>query len=88
MYQQRLVRWRVFLVPALLTAVAYVDPGNFGTNLEAGSTHGYGLLWVVLRSGRYVSGDHRCPGHAASPTRTPPTQVARARRSSSQPPLQ
>ncbi|WP_226346688.1 Nramp family divalent metal transporter [Agilicoccus flavus] len=48
MYQQRPVRWRVFLVPALLTAVAYVDPGNFGTNLEAGSTHGYGLLWVVL----------------------------------------
>ncbi len=48
MYQRRPVRWRVFVVPALLTTVAYVDPGNFGSNIEAGITHGYGLLWVVV----------------------------------------
>lgn len=48
MYQQRPVRWRPLLVPALLTTVAYVDPGNFGSNIEAGSTHGYALLWVVV----------------------------------------
>lgn len=48
MYQQRPVQWRTLLVPALLTTVAYVDPGNFGSNIEAGSTHGYALLWVVV----------------------------------------
>ena len=48
MYQQRPVRWRTLLVPALLTTVAYVDPGNFGSNIEAGSTHGYALMWVVV----------------------------------------
>lgn len=48
MYQQRPVRWRTLLIPALLTTVAYVDPGNFGSNIEAGSTHGYALLWVVV----------------------------------------
>ncbi len=47
-YQQRPVRWRTLLVPALLTTVAYVDPGNFGSNIEAGSTHGYALMWVVV----------------------------------------
>ncbi|MDB5955237.1 Nramp family divalent metal transporter [Ramlibacter sp.] len=34
--------------PAVMASVAYMDPGNFATNLEAGSTHGYELLWVVL----------------------------------------
>ena len=48
MYQRRPVGWRPLLVPALLTTVAYVDPGNFGSNIEAGSTHGYALLWVVV----------------------------------------
>lgn len=36
------------LVPALLTAIAYVDPGNFGTNITAGARHGYALAWVVV----------------------------------------
>lgn len=48
MYQQRAVPWRVLLVPALLTTVAYVDPGNFGSNFESGSQYGYRLLWVVV----------------------------------------
>lgn len=39
-----------FLGPAFVAAVAYVDPGNFATNVAAGSTYGYMLLWVVLAS--------------------------------------
>jgi manganese transport protein len=34
--------------PAVVTSVAYVDPGNFATNIQAGATYGYTLLWVVL----------------------------------------
>ena len=36
------------LVPALLTTIAYVDPGNFGTNIVAGTDHGFALVWVVV----------------------------------------
>jgi manganese transport protein len=36
------------LGPAFVAAVAYVDPGNFATNMQAGAKYGYGLLWVVL----------------------------------------
>jgi manganese transport protein len=36
------------LGPAFVAAVAYVDPGNFATNVAAGSQFGYALLWVVL----------------------------------------
>ncbi len=34
--------------PAVVASVAYMDPGNFATNIQAGSKFGYGLLWVVL----------------------------------------
>ena len=34
--------------PAVIASVAYMDPGNFATNIQAGSAYGYGLLWVVL----------------------------------------
>ncbi|WP_460399277.1 Nramp family divalent metal transporter [Actinophytocola sediminis] len=34
--------------PAFVVAVAYVDPGNFATNMSAGATHGYLLLWVIM----------------------------------------
>lgn len=37
-----------FLGPAFIAAVAYVDPGNFATNIQAGSAYGYSLLWVIL----------------------------------------
>ena len=37
-----------FLGPAFIAAVAYIDPGNFATNIAAGSQFGYLLLWVVL----------------------------------------
>jgi len=37
-----------FLGPAFIAAVAYIDPGNFATNMAGGSQFGYTLLWVVL----------------------------------------
>ena len=37
-----------FLGPAFIAAVAYVDPGNFATNMAGGAQFGYMLLWVVL----------------------------------------
>ncbi len=37
-----------FLGPAFIAAVAYVDPGNFATNMAGGAQFGYLLLWVVL----------------------------------------
>jgi manganese transport protein len=39
-----------FLGPAFIAAVAYVDPGNYATNLQGGARFGYLLLWVVLLS--------------------------------------
>jgi manganese transport protein len=36
------------LGPAFVAAVAYIDPGNFATNITGGAKHGYLLLWVVL----------------------------------------
>ncbi|MBA2640860.1 MAG: Nramp family divalent metal transporter [Nocardioidaceae bacterium] len=38
------------LGPAFVTAVAYVDPGNFATNITAGATYGYLLVWVIVVS--------------------------------------
>jgi manganese transport protein len=37
-----------FVGPAVVASVAYMDPGNFATNIQAGAKYGYGLLWVVL----------------------------------------
>src|SRR5258708_18038050 len=37
-----------FAGPAIIASVGYMDPGNFVTNIQAGSTYGYELLWVVL----------------------------------------
>lgn len=39
-----------FLGPAFIAAIAYIDPGNFATNIAAGSQYGYLLLWVILFS--------------------------------------
>ena len=41
-------RYVPFLGPAFIAAVAYVDPGNFATNMAGGAKFGYLLLWVVL----------------------------------------
>jgi manganese transport protein len=37
-----------FVGPAIVASVAYMDPGNFATNIEAGARYGYLLLWVVV----------------------------------------
>jgi manganese transport protein len=37
-----------FAGPAAIASIAYVDPGNFATNIQAGAKYGYTLLWVVL----------------------------------------
>jgi manganese transport protein len=37
-----------FAGPAVVASIAYIDPGNFATNIQAGAKYGYGLLWVVL----------------------------------------
>src|SRR5580698_7154868 len=37
-----------FVGPAVIASIAYIDPGNFATNIQAGAKYGYGLLWVVL----------------------------------------
>jgi manganese transport protein len=37
-----------FVGPAMVASIAYVDPGNFATNIQAGAKYGYELLWVVL----------------------------------------
>lgn len=39
-----------YLGPAFVVSVAYMDPGNFGTNISGGSRFGYNLLWVILWS--------------------------------------
>jgi manganese transport protein len=40
-------QWRAFVGPAILISVGYMDPGNWGTDLQAGAQFKYGLLWVV-----------------------------------------
>ena len=45
--------WRRFLAfagPAYLVSVGYMDPGNWATDIEAGSQFGYKLLWVLVLS--------------------------------------
>jgi manganese transport protein len=39
-----------FLGPAFVASVAYIDPGNFATNIQGGAQFGYMLLWVVVAS--------------------------------------
>jgi manganese transport protein len=43
-------QYRAFVGPALLVSVGYMDPGNWGTDLQAGAQFKYGLLWVVALS--------------------------------------
>src|SRR4051794_445742 len=40
-------QWRAFVGPAILVSVGYMDPGNWGTDLQAGAQFKYGLLWVI-----------------------------------------
>lgn len=43
-------QWRAFVGPAILVSVGYMDPGNWGTDLQGGAQFKYGLLWVVALS--------------------------------------
>jgi manganese transport protein len=45
-----LARLLPFLGPAFIASVAYVDPGNFATNIQGGAQFGYMLLWVIIAS--------------------------------------
>jgi manganese transport protein len=45
-----LARLLPFLGPAFIASIAYVDPGNFATNIQGGAKFGYELLWVILGS--------------------------------------
>lgn len=45
-----LARLLPFLGPAFIASVAYMDPGNFATNIQGGAQFGYTLLWVVMAS--------------------------------------
>ncbi|CAA0827928.1 Metal transporter Nramp6 [Striga hermonthica] len=50
-YVQQKPGWRSFLSyvgPGFLVSLAYLDPGNLETDLQAGASHGYELLWVIL----------------------------------------
>ena len=43
--------WRGYFAfggPAVIASIAYMDPGNYATNIQAGAKYGYSLLWVVL----------------------------------------
>ncbi len=58
---QRAMRQRIglravlkFMGPAFVVSVAYMDPGNFGTNITAGSAFNYSLLWVLLWSNLFA----------------------------------
>ena len=46
--RQGLTGYLAFVGPAVVASIAYVDPGNFATNIQAGARYGYTLLWVVL----------------------------------------
>src|SRR3954447_2070582 len=49
-YPQKPLRILPFLGPAFVACVAYIDPGNFATNIAGGSKFGYTLAWVIVAS--------------------------------------
>ena len=46
--RSRIATTWLFAGPAVVASIAYIDPGNFATNIQAGAKYGYSLLWVVL----------------------------------------
>lgn len=48
--KNRLLQFIKYLGPAFVVSVAYIDPGNFATNISGGSKFGYALIWVILLS--------------------------------------
>ena len=49
-YPKKPLRILPFLGPAFIACIAYIDPGNFATNIAAGSKFGYTLAWVIVAS--------------------------------------
>ncbi|MEM3852259.1 MAG: Nramp family divalent metal transporter [Methanomassiliicoccales archaeon] len=49
-----LARIIAYMGPALIVSVAYIDPGNFASDIESGASTGYALLWVVWLSGLFA----------------------------------
>lgn len=47
-YRRGLFKLAPFFGPAFVASVAYIDPGNFATNIQAGSQFGYRLLWAIV----------------------------------------
>src|SRR5450759_1667196 len=47
-YRSGLFKLAPFFGPAFVASVAYIDPGNFATNIQAGSQFGYRLLWAIV----------------------------------------
>ena len=45
-----LLRTLPFLGPAFIASIAYIDPGNYATNIQGGAQFGYELLWVIVAS--------------------------------------
>src|ERR1039457_1276569 len=45
-----IARLMPFMGPAFIASVAYVDPGNFATNIQGGAQFGYLLIWVIVAS--------------------------------------
>src|SRR3954466_8735559 len=45
---RRKMRLLPFLGPAFIACVAYMDPGNFATNIAGGSKYGFTLVWVIV----------------------------------------
>ena len=66
-----------FVGPAVIASIAYMDPGNFATNIQAGAKYGYELLWVALSANlvamlfQALFGQGR-DRHRAQPRRTVP----------------
>lgn len=60
--RKSLSKFIAFFGPALIVSIAYMDPGNYGTDIQGGASFGYSLLWVVWLSGvmamliQYLSG--------------------------------
>lgn len=60
--RNRISKFLTYFGPALIVSIAYIDPGNYGTDIQGGASFGYSLLWVVWLSGtmamliQYLSG--------------------------------
>ncbi|HET6457777.1 MAG TPA: Nramp family divalent metal transporter [Nitrosopumilaceae archaeon] len=60
--KKTIAKFIAFSGPALIVSIGYMDPGNYGTDIQGGASFGYGLLWVVWLSSimamliQYLSG--------------------------------